>query len=309
MNERCLENESYFDYVLSDWLLSMKPKLKPTTIATYETILEKHIRPELCAYLTTEITDKAIAKFWENKSAETLAASTLRGISNVLRSCLKYAAKFGCEASCESCAILAPVKKPNIRVLSDEERSRIVSALGQAPRGKALGVIICLYTGLRVGEISGLRWGDISPDCTYLTVQRTVSRIYRRENGQAGTVIHIGEPKSSDSRRKIPLPAILTEMMCKVKQADDCYVLSGKPDVIVEARLMQRYFQRLLDRCGVERVNFHVLRHTFATRCVDLGFDIKVLSMILGHADVGITLNTYVHPSFEKMRSMMALLD
>lgn len=308
MNACYDDNEICFSNVSDQWLGSVRPKLKPTTCAAYETILARHIKPELRDYSLAEIDDSAIAQFWEKKKGEGLSFSTLNGISCVLRAVVRYGGKYGCGVTAEACKIPLARKRTNISVLSDAERSTIVSAVSESTGGRGLGVLVCLYTGLRVGEICGLKWGDISPDNHSLSVRRTVSRMRHTETDGKRTSIYIGMPKTNDSSRRIPLPTVLAEALEKAREPDDCYVLSGSPHKVVEPRSMQRYFNNLLKQVGIDHVNYHALRHSFATQCVDLGFDVKALSMILGHADVGTTLNTYVHPSFERMRSMMELL-
>ena len=111
-------------------------------------------------------------------------------------------------------------------------------------------------------------------------------------------------PKSQSSLRSIPLPSFLLPSLRRMRRGDACFVLTGT-EKLLEPRGMQRRFKQLLRDAGVREVNFHCLRHTFATSCVELGFDPKTVSMILGHADVSVTLNTYVHPSFSKLRSCM----
>lgn len=296
-----------FDEVLDEWLNGQRSKLKPTTCGAYETILNRHIRPEFTGGTPWEITDSDIARFWERKCGENLSASTLRGISCVLRATVRYGGRYGCNAGTDACRHAPVANRSDASILSDDETARIVSQLGKNPIGRALGVLICLYTGLRLGEICGLRWGDIPPDNRSLTVNRTVSRIRSTEE-QRRTRLYIGEPKSRNSCRKIPLPQLLTSALENTRGLDGDYVLTDSTH-IPDPRSMQRFFRDLLDNSGVQTVNFHALRHTFATRCVDLGFDIKVLSLILGHSDVSVTMNTYVHPSFERMRSMMSLLD
>lgn len=309
MNVCLKDEEPRFCEVLGEWLVCVRPRLKPTTYAAYDTIVARHLMPELRNYFPAEVTDAAIGRFWEKKSNENLSPSTLRGISCVLRAVVKYAGRYGCDTTAEICKITTSRGRRDVSVLSDDERRAIVSTIGKDPHGRSLGVLICLYTGLRVGEICSLRWGDVSPDNRCLTVRRTVSRIRSSEPGQARTTLYIGEPKSSDSRRRIPLPSVIADALGNARENDDCYVLSGKPDKIIEPRSMQRFFCGLLKEAGVGNMNYHALRHSFATQCVELGFDIKALSMILGHADVGITLNMYVHPSFERMRAMMDMLE
>ena len=166
-------------------------------------------------------------------------------------------------------------------------------------------ILLSLKTGLRIGELAGLLWSDIDFEAGFLNVQRTVSRIY---HGDGTTSIHIGDPKSESSRRRVPLPPGLLQMLEHHRQAGEVYLTSGRTKH-QEPGTLQLHFKVVLKRAGIRDLNFHTLRHTFATRYVEKGFDVKSLSMILGRSDVSITLNTYVHPSMENLRNMMHSLE
>lgn len=294
-----------FGKIMDEWLLYQSGRVKPTTHAAYETVVRRHLKPEFGENYPQEITNQAVETFRRKLLARGLAPSTVRTVLSVLRSAVRFGRRYGCAASDEDFPRAPGGARAPVPVMSPAEQQRLLQVLPQTGDRRALGVLICMYTGLRVGEICGLRWGDVAPDCRSLTVWRTVTRICR--NG--ATELYVGEPKSFASRRRIPLPETLTNVLHHYRMPDDCYIVSNSPDKIVEPRSMQRFFHSVQRSAGVEQVNFHALRHTFATRCVELGFDPKALSMILGHASVSITLNTYVHPSFERLRGMMHLLD
>lgn len=304
-NEWGINSPSRFSKVAEDWLLSVSTHVKPTTVAAYNTIIKKHIQPTLGNMPPRRITDAVVEDFKKELATTPMSPATQKNIMHVLHATVRFARRYGATACDESFKGMAGVRPCDVPVLSDAEQNRIVSALGQNPDGKGLGVLICMYTGLRVGEICGLRWGDIEPDCRSLSVRRTVSRM----RCAGGTALYVGEPKSLSSRRRIPLPATLAPILEISRGIDDHYVVTDSPKRIPEPRNMQRYFSVLQSMAGVQPVKFHALRHTFATRCVELGFDVKALSMILGHSNVSITLNTYVHPSFERLKTMMELLD
>ena len=151
-----------------------------------------------------------------------------------------------------------------------------------------LAILLCLFTGLRVGELCGLQWSDIDFENGTLSVKRTVQRIYR--NGCSEVLI--GSPKSRTSVRTIPVPSFLLTLLEKKKRQDFLYLITGKSK-LAEPRTMQYRFQKILKLCGIRKVPFHLLRHTYATDCIAHGFDAKTLSELLGHADASITLNRY----------------
>ena len=119
-----------------------------------------------------------------------------------------------------------------------------------------------------------------------------------------GTALVLDTPKSRSSARAIPVPARLRPVLEAARCGAGCYVLTGQ-ETPMEPRRFQRRFKSALREAGVADINFHALRHTFATNCVNLGCDAATLARILGHSDVAITLNTYVHPSFEAMRAIV----
>ena len=169
-----------------------------------------------------------------------------------------------------------------------------------------LGILLCISTGLRLGEICSLKWKDINLKGKVLYVNTTVQRI-AVDGYKTKTILMEGEPKSIFSKREIPLSEEIIKWLTLYYDSAEQYVLCrNKP---MEPRTYQNKFQKYLKLAGIERKNFHILRHTFATNCMNSGMDIKSLSEILGHSDVKITLNCYVHPTMEMKRQYMNSLS
>lgn len=176
---------------------------------------------------------------------------------------------------------------------------------------KNIGILISLFTGLRIGELCALTWENISIENENIHVNRTLQRIQivnADEQSSSKTQIIITSPKSVCSIRTIPLPKSIISVLQKI-EVKEGYLLTGNIEKYVEPRSMQYHFKKVLSKCGIEIVNFHVLRHTFATRCIELGFDVKTLSELLGHSNVNITMSRYVHPSFELKKENMQRLS
>lgn len=299
------------DRLFDDWLANERPLIKKTTYSTYTSIIDKHLRPFWGEKSVTELTDNDVSDYLTVICSESsnLSRSTVRGIASILKSVVTFGKDYGCSVRPETCRFSLKTRRTGINVLTDDEISMLCAALGEYPKDKDLGVLLSLKTGLRVGEVCALKWGDISLSEGFLCVNRTIQRIRQTEEGGEKTVLYFGEPKSLNSRRKIPLSPAMTDLLSLRQMPDECYVVSGRRDKTVEPRSMQRHFKTILKHAGIRDLNFHVLRHTFATKCIERGFDVKSLSMILGHSDVNTTMNVYVHPSFEKMQDMMALMD
>lgn len=200
--------------------------------------------------------------------------------------------------------------KPKIRRVKEEQKEmRVLSCNEQAILEQyllcdldlyKLGIILTLYSGLRIGELCALQWEDIRDNRIY------VNKSYRRIKSGSSTVLEVTSPKTVASVREIPLPSSLQHIVEPCRSVGS--VLKTRAGKQVEPRLMQAKFHKYLLESGIEKANFHALRHTFATRCIEAGFDIKTLSEILGHTDVKITLNRYVHSSYELKRINMEKL-
>lgn len=159
-----------------------------------------------------------------------------------------------------------------------------------------LGILLCLFTGIRLGELCAMLWDDIYLTEKQIYVSKTMQRLRVKETHGNRTEVKILEPKSSSSIRIIPLPESIIGTLEKFS-VPGTYVLTGDKNHYIEPRTMQNHFKKILISCGIKDANFHATRHTFATRCIELGFDTKSLSEILGHASVAITMNRYVHPT------------
>jgi len=298
------------------FLQDKQEKVKQSTCSTYTTIIEKHILPNMgelrVGELTMESVRELLRKSAEGDSEEPLASSTMRGIITVMRGMLSYAEQRGWSVPPASAFQRPPKKAAEVRVLSEEEQKRLRECCQQDMDCEKLGILICMYTGLRLGEVCALKWGDISLESGTLRVKRTIQRIRSAENRRdkgIRTQVIFDAPKSRSSNRCIALPGFLVEILKPFSRGGDCFVLTGVTGSFLEPRTYQNHYKKLLKQARVEYVNFHALRHTFATNCVNLGFDPKTLSEILGHADVSVTLNTYVHPSLSRMKQYMERLN
>ncbi len=163
-------------------------------------------------------------------------------------------------------------------------------------------MLLTLYTGIRIGELCALTWDDVTND--YISINKTM---YRTKGNTDKTEIKISSPKTTSSNRKIPLPQCLIPYINQYRNKG--YVLSTDKQQFCEPRLMQLKFAKMIKECEIEKANFHALRHTFATRCIEAGVDVKTLSEMLGHSDVKTTLNKYVHSSFELKQQSMKQLE
>lgn len=293
-----------------EWLHTKKCTVKESTYIKYSTAVNKHIIPKLgvCHPLgfTTELMDDFIK---ELQFEDELAPKTVHDILVVLHGILKFASsKFA--GSFPAVEINYPkIGKKEMRVLSREEQARLVAYLHEDLDPCRFGILLALCTGIRIGELCALRWESVSTNDKAIRIAKTLQRLHDTSVSQgARTRIVIGPPKSDTSVRTIPMTEYATGLCRRMKpQSSAAYVLTGT-EAFMEPRTLQYRLEKYTQACGLEGVHFHTLRHTFATRAVEVGFEVKSLSEILGHASVTITLDRYVHASLELKRDNMQKL-
>lgn len=192
---------------------------------------------------------------------------------------------------------------PAIEVLTVANHKKILNYIKGNFSFQALGIYICLTTGLRIGEICALRWEDINVQSGTLQVKRTIERIYIIEGDRKHTEVIINDPKTPNSIREIPLSAEALSLIKPLMKVVNTgfYVISNDPKPI-EPRTYRNYYKKLMKSLDIPIIKFHGLRHSFATRCIESNCDYKTVSVILGHSDISTTLNLYVHPNMEQKK-------
>lgn len=305
-----------FKSVSVEWLDSQRPQLKLSSSAKYSNILNSYLLSAFGQKSISQITRGEVIEF-SRKMLTTggvkgtgLSPKMVNGILSVLKNIFWYAEREKNLAVSDIKNISVRQPQKPIRVLTRTEQATLNDYLRVEPTPCHLGILLCLYTGIRIGEVCALQWGDIHIDEQYLYVHQSMQRVQTCSGGITKTMVLIQTPKSNCSIRKIPIPAEMLQMLIPFKQQKEAFLLTGTAHKFLEPRSMENHFKFILHECGIEKLNFHSLRHTFATRCVEFGFDIKSLSEILGHSSVNITLNRYVHPSMElKLENMNRLSE
>lgn len=293
----------------SRWLSEAALSLKESSVNKYEDILRCYILPEFGERELSEITNQQLMNFANDlllsggTRGQGLAPSTVAEILSAMNGIRIYAMKKDYAVAFSTDCVSLKKRQGDIRVFSLEEEGQLISYLQENLDLPALGVMLCLFTGIRLGELCAMKWDDINISEKKMSVSRTMQRLRSNTAGHK-TEVKILKPKSMTSVRTIPLPDIIMEFL-EAAYIPGAFLLTGEDNRFVEPRTMQNYFKRIIAACGIESANFHATRHTFATRCIELGFDVKSLSEILGHASVTITMNRYVHPSMTLKRKNM----
>lgn len=303
-----------FQNIAGEWFCFKETQIKESTSVKYHNMWNKYISKRLGKIYINEITHLMLEDFCNELmtsggvDGRALSPKTTSDILSVVRNILRFAENRGHQIGNDGRLISIKQSVKELRVFSIREQAKLCEYLSQNLNMKSMGILVCLYTGIRIGEICALQWEDISMQEKNIYIHQTMQRIQVQNNTEKKTKIIITEPKSSCSIRTIPIPDNLFQMIMHCNVQKNGYFLTCSHDTYIEPRTMQNYFKRVLKSCSIENANYHTLRHTFATRCVELGFDVKSLSELLGHANVSITMNRYVHPSLEWKRNNMEKL-
>ena len=295
----------YMDW-LNEWLKNyVLPSVKIRTYERYSLIVNLHIRDKIGMLELDDLTPLLLQQYitellqsGNRKTGKGLSANSVNAIISVLQSSLKTANFLGLTAEYTADKVKRPkLKEKPVECFSLKEQKQIEQAILSGRKDKLYGILLCLYSGLRIGELIALQWSDIDFTKGILTVSKSC------HDGKDGLIID--EPKTATSRRVIPLPKQLLPILKGIKEkSHSSFVVSanGKP---VSVRSYQRSFELLLKRLNIPHKGFHSLRHTFATRALECGMDVKTLSEILGHKNPTVTLNRYAHSLMEHKADMM----
>lgn len=310
-----------FGQVVQQWMFLMRPKIKESSYVKYQSLVDNHIIPELGNVPLEKFSTEIVETYIQTQltrgrviDGKGLSPKTVKDSLSLIRQILKWAESQHYKIPCQVQLLKVKVKIHQVSVLSAVNRKKLEQYLVEEESLISEGILLSLYTGLRVGEICALKWKQILLEEGILQIRYTLQRIpnldYEKDKaGSTKTKIIVTSPKSGCSNRDIPLPVFLIERIRKIShESGDAFFLTGSSESFIEPRSMNIYFKRILQQCGIPETNYHTLRHTFATRCIELNFDAKTLSEILGHSNVNITLNRYVHISLDQKRKSMEML-
>lgn len=296
---------------LDEWFCNyIRPSSKSRTCERYSEIIEKRLKVKLGEYeldeLTPLILQRYITELIESgnmKTGKGLAVNSVNGIITVIQNSLKLAYALGTIKEYAADKIRRPkTKEKEVTCFTLSEQKKIERAALSGKKTKWLGIVVCLYTGLRIGELLALEWKDVDFQKGVLTVSKSRHE-GKDENGRYAQIVE--SPKTVSSRRCIPLPKqILCELRMLKRKSRSAYVISNG-ERSIPVRSYQRSFERLLKKLDIPHKGFHALRHTFATRALECGMDVKMLSELLGHKDPAVTLRRYVHSLMEQKKEMM----
>lgn len=292
------------------WLQDRQGAVKKSTYSAYSYCVKAHILPLMGEIPLSEVNGDTVLSFSRQIQDKELADTTTHAILVVFKFIIKYGISSGLLSREVADYCHASYRRTESRVLAVQDSVKMKEYLMRKRTIFAIAILLCRGTGIRVGELCGLKWGDIDFESGTFTIKRTVSRIPNPDTseGQPKTILYIRTPKSHTSFREIPIPGYLINMLRRMRKGDELYVLTGR-DTCTEPRNVQKRFKTILKRCEMEDCNFHAMRHGFATACLENGTDCKTVSAILGHASIRTTMDFYVHTSMRQKKDCIDGID
>ena len=277
--------------------------VKVSTMAAYSLIIHNHLEP--CFRYLDDVSQLSVQRMVDTKIDSGMSLATVKGLLIVLKMLLRFGEKEGLIGH-RTIEIRFPTQriKSQMAVMSVGEEQRMLAYLSCHQDRYNLGLQLCLFTGMRIGEVCALKWKDVDLEVGLIRIRRAVHRVYVIDDGPRRSELTIDFPKTASSYRDIPIAKELSDILHEYSAGlrnGDIFVISGRLRP-TEPQTMRNHFKRLAAELGISLRRFHGLRHTFATRCVESRCDYKTLSTILGHTNVSTTLNLYVHPGIEQKR-------
>ena len=289
-------SHSFYE-VAQAWRKEKMPLVRQSTMCTYLLSLHKHLLPHFGGKYA--ISETEVQQFILLKLEEGLARKTVRDHVALLKMICKHGSKrqmFG--YTDWELYYPTPDVSSRPRTLSLKDHRTLLRYLTENPTPRNIGILLALSTGMRIGEVCALKWSHIDFHTKAISVCQTTGRVYNCELRTTQKIC--GLPKTPRSRREIPITTLLAHTLKQIRRKSLHEYVVGNSLTGQEPRAYRDYFNRLLRRLRLPRITFHGLRHSFATRCVENGCDIKTLSDLLGHSNVATTLNLYVHPDFSQ---------
>ncbi|MHC5373980.1 tyrosine-type recombinase/integrase [Enterococcus sp. LJL120] len=293
LKKNSTNNQKYGDWLTNFYFPSIKKRIKRSTASSYSRLLRIHILPFLGDVPFSRLDGVILQEFIDTLFEKSLSSKSIQLIFSLVKQSINEALKLEyLKVDPIKKVSLPKYERRNIAALSLNQQRELENLASKNNSKEGLPILISLYTGLRIGEISGLTWGDIDFEQNLIQVNKTVIRV-NQEEGPQKTKLIIDSPKTTYSERLIPLVDTLKDYLIPHRNEDKSVPVISTKYGIAEPRIISMRFKKIIADTSFSDIHFHVLRHTFATRCVEQGMDIASLSKILGHKSIKLTLDTY----------------
>lgn len=298
LNTEKQKDKTKLAVLCDNWLTRKEQYIKESSFVKYKSILERHIKPYFNEIPVNKIDEHTIEAFAKNLTVKGYSAQTVKITLSVLEGVFLY---FKIDVSVKR--IITKKGQKEIHILSSNDRLKFEKYLLYGQDAYKIGILLSLYTGIRIGELCALKWEDIDLNAGTVKINATLQRIqdFKGISGNKTRIV-ITEPKTPSAKRTIPLPVFIIKRLKAVDPKNSSAFLLTGTERFTEPRALTYVFKKYLKESGVPDINFHALRHTFTTRCIENDFEPKALSEILGHSSVNTTLGIYNHPSLEYKR-------
>ena len=291
-----------FKEVSEIWKRDKRQYVKPSSYSTYVLLLNKHILPVFGE--STLVTESDVQSFVLKKLDEGLSTKSVKVLVLVLKMITRFGAKAG-YWPVPDWSIHYPTEQvaTNLDVLNRQDQKRILTHIKDHFTCRNLGIYICLSAGLRIGEVCALQWQDLDMEDEVIRIRKTLGRVYQPDGTSQRSHLVLGKPKTVNAIREVPMSREMIRLVRPLTRvANPEYFLLSNDEKPLEPKTYRNYYKRFMTDLGVADLKFHGLRHSFATRCIESGCDYKTVSVLLGHANVGTTLNLYVHPNLDQKK-------
>lgn len=305
-----------FSDVLDSWLEFKSNEVKGSTLLKYENLIEKHIKPELGKCKIRDINNSSIDKFAHiklhpnnDKTARSLSSGYIKTMLIIIKSAYLYATSRNLQVNT---TIFKKDVNANSRskiILNEKTVVKLEKICLNKRNDAPIAIMLASQAGLRIGEICALKWEDIDLDNKILYVRNNIARVKCPGDNKRKSSLTIDTPKSTTSCRLIPITNKLHRFLQRISYKDCNQFVLTNSTKFLSPRTLEYRFHAFLKNNEIGRFNFHMLRHTFATRCIERDVEFKALSEILGHADIKTTLDTYVHLTIEGKRNQLEKLN
>lgn len=296
--------------LLKRWVREGLYTRKPATNEKYQRLIVNHIKDSIGKISLSALSGNDINRFLFDMSVSgsanhtPLSPSYVRTIAFIIKSALKYGVNMHLCRPIHFSVKQPPKLKSVVEILSVDESVILTDFLLSDIDDKKLGTLLSLHLGLRIGEVCGLKWSDFDFDKKTVHIQRSISRLATNDADRK-SVLSVTKVKSNCSDRIIPLPDYLINILSDFSANNYEYIVKGSKYPYCDPRTLRNALDSYFRTSNIPRVKFHSLRHTFATRCIEYGMDVKTLSELLGHSNISITLDLYVHSTIDHKRQQI----
>lgn len=308
------EKEEKFKFYSVYWLKKKEFEVKKSTYCNYANLLKNQIIPILGELKFNELNAEILQFFiYKAQGENRLSEKTTKDCLGIIKQIIVEGQEEGVIPQFSFSRRKLKYKKQeligdNKKVYTEEEYKKIIKEILNNIDNKKVGILLGLYTGMRIGELCALQFKDIDFKQKCVQITKTLQRLYDPTKDINPSEIKISSTKTSNSNRSIPLTQEVIKILEEMNNGDENFILTGK-NKWTEPRTFRRYYQNFMKKIGIEPLKFHSLRHTFASINIENGADIKTISEILGHSDIEVTLKIYTHTSKKAKRKAIENFD